>query len=63
MMTPSLTLILFVALFWTLPASLAVLAYRRHDSSVAKLKASIRRSVEPVLSLARTEEPKAHVEA
>lgn len=40
-MTPSLFLILSVALFWTLPASAAVLAYRRHDSSVEKLKASL----------------------
>lgn len=62
-MTPSLSLILFVALFWTLPASVAVLAYRRHDSSVEKLKASILDSVESTLSVARTEEAKAGLDA
>jgi hypothetical protein len=62
-MTPSLSLLLFVALFWTLPASAAVLAYRRHDSSVDKLKASIRRSVEPALNVLRTDEAKAGLDA
>jgi hypothetical protein len=62
-MTPSLSLILFVALFWTLPASVAVIAYRRHDSSVEKLKASLRDSVESTLSAARTEEAKAGLDA
>ena len=62
-MTPSLNLILFVALFWTLPASAAVLAYRRHDSSVEKLKASIRRSVEPILGALHTDEAKAGLDA
>ena len=55
-MIPSLTLILFVALFWTLPATTAVLAYRRHDSSVEKLMNSIRRSVP---ALHQAEEAKA----
>jgi hypothetical protein len=41
-MTPSLSLILFVALFWTLPASAAALAYRRYDGSIKDLKASLR---------------------
>jgi hypothetical protein len=58
-MTPSLTLILFVALFWTLPATTAALAYRRHDSSVEKLMDSVRRSVAPILSAPRTEEAQA----
>lgn len=40
-MTPSLFLLLSVALFWTLPASAAVVAYRRHDSSIENLKASL----------------------
>jgi hypothetical protein len=62
-MTPSLTLILFVALFWTLPASIAVLAYRRHDSSVAKLKDSVLGSVEPVFDLARRDEAPARLDA
>jgi hypothetical protein len=58
-MTPSLSLILFVALFWTLPATTAILAYRRHDSSVEKLMDSVRRSVTPILSAPRTEEAQA----
>lgn len=58
-MTPSLSLILFVALFWTLPATTAILAYRRHDSSVEKLMDSVRRSVAPILSTPRTEEAQA----
>lgn len=40
-MTPSLFLILSVALFWTLPASAAIVAYRRHDSSIKNLKAAL----------------------
>jgi len=44
-MTPTPSLILFVALFWTLPAGAAVLTYRRHDSSIEKAKASLKRSV------------------
>jgi len=46
-MTPTLSLILMVALFWTLPASAAVLAYRKHGSSIDNLK----RSVEGMLGL------------
>ncbi len=48
-MAPSLFLILSVALFWTLPASVAVLAYRHHDSSVEKLKASLLNSPTPAV--------------
>jgi len=62
-MTPSLTLILSVALFWTLPASVAVLAYRQHDSSMEKLKASVLDSVNRVLHAPRTEEAKAGLDA
>ena len=40
-MTPTPTFILLVALFWTLPASAAVLAYRRHGSSLENLKRSV----------------------
>lgn len=47
-MTPTPTVLLIVALFWTLPASAAVLAYRRHDSSIENVKASVRRSIENV---------------
>ena len=62
-MTPSLSLILFVAIFWTLPASAAVLAYRRHDSSLEKLKASVRRSADPILSALHTDDAKAGLDA
>lgn len=55
-MAPSLSLILFVALFWTLPASIAVLAYRRHDGSVEKLK-------DAVVTLVRGEEAKGRLDA
>ena len=47
-MTPTPTLLLFVALFWTLPASAAVLLYRKHDSSMENVKASLQHSVESV---------------
>jgi len=62
-MTPSLTLILCVALFWTLPASAAVIAYRRHDSSIEKLKASLFGSADRTLHIPRTEEAKAGIDA
>jgi hypothetical protein len=42
-MTPTPVVLLIVALFWTLPASAAVLAYRRHGSSVENVKAAVRR--------------------
>jgi hypothetical protein len=58
-MTPSLSLILAVAIFWTLPASTAVIAYRRHDSSLDNLKASIARRAESLFAPLRTEEVKA----
>jgi hypothetical protein len=44
-MTPTPTVLLLVALFWTLPASAAVLTYRAHNSSIENVKASLRRSV------------------
>ncbi len=44
-MTPTPTVILLVALFWTLPASAAVLTYRKHDSSLENVKAALQRSV------------------
>lgn len=43
-MTP--TLILFVVLFWTLPVSVAVLTYRRHNSSTENVKSTLKRSTE-----------------
>jgi hypothetical protein len=45
-MTPTPTLILLVALFWTLPASAAVLAYRKHESSIEKAKTSVHSAIE-----------------
>lgn len=55
-MTPTPTLILSVALFWTLPASLAVLAYRRNENSIKDLKASVHHSVERALNAIRVEQ-------
>ena len=42
-MTPTPSFLLLVALLWTLPASAAVLVYRRHGSSVENVKSAIRR--------------------
>jgi hypothetical protein len=55
-MTPTPTLLLFVFLFWTIPASLAVLAYRRSESSFDTLKASVHHSVERALNAIRVEQ-------
>ncbi len=55
-MTPTPTLLLFVALFWTLPASLAVIAYRRNESSLETLKTSVRHSIERALNTIRVEQ-------
>lgn len=62
-MTPSLSLILYVALFWTLPASAAAIAYRRYDGSIEDLKASVFDSTKPTVNLARTENAKAGLDA
>ena len=47
-MTPTPTLLLFVALFWTLPASAAALVYRRHDSSLGNVKVAVQRQLDRV---------------
>jgi hypothetical protein len=48
-MTPTPTLLLFVALFWTLPASAAVLVYRQYGSSTANVRAAAERQLDRVL--------------
>jgi len=40
-MTPTPTVLLLVALFWTLPASAAALVYRTHEGSLEEIKASV----------------------
>jgi hypothetical protein len=40
-MTPTPTVLLLVALFWTLPASAAALTYRASDRSMEEIKASV----------------------
>ncbi len=55
-MTPTPTLILFVAIFWTLPASLAVIAYRRNESFLKDLKTSVHHSTERALNAIRVEQ-------
>ncbi len=55
-MTPTPSLILFVALFWTLPASLAVLAYRKNESFLQNIKTSVHHSVERALNAIRVEQ-------
>jgi hypothetical protein len=56
-MTPTPTVLLLVALFWTLPASAVVLTYRTHDSSIKNMKASLRRSVESVFGRTELQAP------
>lgn len=48
-MTPTPTVLLLVALFWTLPATTAVLVYRKHDSSLDNVKASLTRMAEGLM--------------
>lgn len=55
-MTPTPSLILFVALFWTVPASLAVLAYRQNESFLQDVKMSVHHSVERALNSIRVEQ-------
>jgi hypothetical protein len=55
-MTPTPSLILLVALFWTLPASLAVLAYRQNESFLVDVKTSVHHSVERALNAIRVEQ-------
>ena len=45
-MTPTPTFLLLVALFWTLPASAAVLVYRRHGNSLENVKAAVQRRLD-----------------
>ncbi len=49
-MTPTPTVLLLVALFWTLPTSAAVLTYRAHDSSIENVKTALQRSLESAFS-------------
>jgi hypothetical protein len=55
-MTPTPSLILLVALFWTLPASLAVLAYRQNENFLQNVQATVHRSVERALNAIRVEQ-------
>lgn len=47
-MTPTPTVLLLVALFWTLPATTAVLVYRTHGNSLANVTAAVRRRFDRV---------------
>lgn len=47
-MTPTPTVLLLVALFWTLPASTAVLVYRKHGRSMDTLKAALQRRIDNI---------------
>lgn len=60
-MTPTPTLLLFVALFWTLPATGAVLLYRKHGSSVQNVKDAMRHRLNRVLE--STQEPQTQFDA
>jgi len=48
-MTPTPTVLLLVALLWTLPASAAALAYRRHGGSLDAVKATVQRQLTHVV--------------
>ena len=62
-MTPTPTLLLVVAIFWTLPASVAAYAYRRNETDLGALKSSVHHSVERALNAIRTEETRVPVDA
>jgi hypothetical protein len=48
-MTPTSTVLLLVALLWTLPATTAVLVYRKYGSSLDNVKASLSRTAEGLM--------------
>lgn len=56
-MTPTPTVLLLVALLWTLPATTAALVYRKHGNSVENVKTSLSCIVEGLL------EPQTHSDA
>ena len=60
-MTPTPTLLLFVALFWTLPASAAVLVYRMHGSSMENVKAAVQHRIDRLVE--GLEETRTHPDA
>jgi esterase/lipase superfamily enzyme len=47
-MTPTWTLILLVFVFWTYPATAAVIAYRVHGSSIENVKAAFETTLNDV---------------
>jgi hypothetical protein len=49
-MAPTPFVLLLVALFWTLPASAAVLVYRRHGGSLESVKRTIRRPLNRLMA-------------
>jgi hypothetical protein len=60
-MTPTPTVLLFVALFWTLPASTAVLVYRRYGSSMDDVTAAVQERYNHVMEALQT--PQTQTEA
>lgn len=62
-MTPSITLLLYVLIFWTLPASCAAVIYQRSDFSLQRLTARIARSVMRTLKHVRKEAAPARIES
>jgi hypothetical protein len=49
-MTPTPTLLLLTALFWTLPATAAVLTYRKHGSSIENVTAALQDRIDDLLT-------------
>lgn len=58
-MTPTPTVLLLVALFWTLPASTAVLVYRKRGSSMDNLKAAAKHRFDRVMEALQTPQTEA----
>jgi hypothetical protein len=62
-MTLTPTLLLVVALVWTLPASLAAVAYRRNEDGLRTLETSVHHSVERALNQIRAEQTRLQFDA
>ena len=58
-MTPTPTVLLLVALFWTLPASVGVLVYRKHGSLVEPVTAAAKSRFDRVMEGLQKPQPQA----
>jgi hypothetical protein len=60
-MTPTWTLLLFAFVFWTYPATAAVIVYRLHGSSVENVKDALRTSFQAAAEALRLDLPSLRV--